>query len=77
MEVKKSKKKNYDMTATELNALVESVNAPNPKKKDRIYSSGNKMKIKRSKEDINRFECGGEVRGGGAAIRGKGFKGVF
>lgn len=76
-EVKKPKNKNYDMTATELNALVKSVNDPNPKKKDRIYSSGNKMKIKRSKENINRFQCGGMARGMGAAIKGGKFEGVF
>ena len=76
-QYKKKKKQDYDMTATELNALVESVNAPNPKKKDRILSSGNKMKIKRSQENITGFDMGGEVRGTGAAIRGKGFKGVF
>jgi len=74
---KKQKKKDYDMTATELNALVESVNAPNPKKKERIFSSGNKMKIKRSQEDITGYQNGGMARGTGAAIRGKGFKGVF
>jgi len=28
-------------------------------------------------EGTKNFMCGGEVRGGGAAIRGKGFKGVF
>ena len=28
-------------------------------------------------EGKKNFMCGGEVRGGGAAIRGKGFKGVF
>ena len=76
-QYKKKKKKDYDMTATELNALVESVNAPNPKKKDRILSSGNKMKIKRSQENISGYQNGGEVRGTGAAIKGKGFKGVF
>jgi hypothetical protein len=76
-QYKKKKKEDYDMTATELNALVESVNAPNPKKKERILSSGNKMKIKRSQEDITGYQNGGEVRGTGAAIRGKGFKGVF
>ena len=76
-QYKKKKKQDYDMTATELNALVESVNAPNPKKKDRILSSGNKMKIKRSQENISGYQNGGEVRGTGAAIRGKGFKGVF
>jgi hypothetical protein len=76
-QYKKKKKQDYDMTATELNALAESVNAPNPKKKDRILSSGNKMKIKRSQENISGYQNGGEVRGTGAAIRGKGFKGVF
>jgi hypothetical protein len=77
-QYKKKKKQDYDMTATELNALAESVSkSSNPKKKDRILSSGNKMKIKRSQENISGYQCGGEVRGAGAAIRGKGFKGVF
>jgi hypothetical protein len=76
-QYKKKKKQDYDMTATELNALVESVNAPNPKKKERILSSGNKMKIKRSQENISGYQNGGMARGSGAAIRGKGFKGVF
>jgi|SRR6056300_861241 cobalamin biosynthesis protein CobT len=77
-QYKKKKKQDYDMTATELNALAESVSkSSNPKKKDRILSSGNKMKIKRSQENITGFDMGGEVRGTGAAIRGKGFKGVF
>ena len=76
-QYKKKKKQDYDMTATELNALVESVNAPNPKKKERILSSGNKIKIKRSQENISGYQNGGMARGSGAAIRGKGFKGVF
>ena len=76
-QYKKKKKQDYDMTATELNALVESVNAPNPKKKERILSSGNKIKIKRSQENISGYQNGGMARGTGAAIRGKGFKGVF
>ena len=76
-QYKKKKKQDYDMTATELNALVESVKAPNQKKKERILSSGNKIKIKRSQENISGYQNGGMARGSGAAIRGKGFKGVF
>jgi len=71
------KGKDYDMTSDELIALVESVNDPNPKKKDRIYSSGNKMKIKRSKENIDRYNKGGMARGMGAAVKGGKFQGTF
>ena len=64
-------------TAAEVRALDEAKSKKNYKKKDRIKSSGDKDKIELMSYNLKGFECGGMARGTGAAIRGKGFKGVF
>ena len=74
-------KKGRMFTAAEVRALDEAKEEKNYKKKDRIKSSGDKDRIKLMSSNLRRYTkggmCPGESRGGGAAIRGKGFKGVF
>jgi|TARA_R100001463_G_scaffold45090_7_gene93161 hypothetical protein len=78
MSKKNKKKKNYK-TAEELVGSGE---------KDKLFD--NPFDARKYGDDLDRANfrenksieakglmCGGEVRGGGAAIRGKGFKGVF
>ena len=65
-------------TAAEFRALDESTGPKaHPKKKERIYQSGDKDRIKLSKSDLKRFNCGGMARGMGAAIKGGKFQGSF
>jgi len=65
-------------TAAQVRALDESTGPKaNPKKKERIYQSGDKDRIKLSKSDLKRFSGGGMARGMGAAIKGGKFEGVF
>ncbi len=68
-------------TAAEVRALDEAKEEKNFKKKDRIKSSGDKDRIKLMSSNLRRYTkggmCPGESRGGGAAIKGKGFKGIF
>jgi len=75
-EVKKPKGRMF--TAAEVRALDESTGPKaNPKKKERIMQSGDKDKIKLSKTNLKRFQCGGMARGMGAAIKGGKFEGIF
>ena len=77
----KEVKKGRMFTAAEVRALDEAKEEKNYKKKDRIKSSGDKDRIKLMSSNLRRYTkggmCPGESRGGGAAIRGKGFKGIF
>ena len=65
-------KKGRMFTAAEVRALDEAKEEKNYKKEDRI---------KLMSSNLRRYTkggmCPGESRGGGAAIRGKGFKGIF
>ena len=61
-------KKSRMFTAAEVRALDEAKEEKNYKKKDRI---------KLMSSNLRKYSNGGEARGGGAAIRGLGFKGVF
>ena len=76
-KVKKAKEGRM-FTAAEFRALDESTSPKaNPKKKERIYQSGDKDRIKLSKSDLKRFSGGGIARGMGAAIKGGKFQGSF
>ena len=70
-------KKTRMFTAAEVRALDEAKEEKNYKKKDRIESSGDKDKIKLMKTNLRKYSEGGMSRGGGAAIKGMNFKGVF
>jgi len=75
--VVRSADKGRMFTAAQVRALDEAKEEKNYKKKDRIKSSGDKDRIKLMSSNLRRYSNGGEARGGGAAIRGLGFKGVF
>tara|TARA_R100001086_G_C11705903_1_gene222712 strand:+ start:233 stop:451 length:219 start_codon:yes stop_codon:yes gene_type:complete len=70
-------KKSRTISAAEVRALDEAKEKKNYKKKDRIMSGGDKVKIKLMNTNLRKYTKGGMCRGAGAAIKGADFKGVF
>tara|TARA_R100001079_G_scaffold72140_1_gene38278 strand:- start:53 stop:277 length:225 start_codon:yes stop_codon:yes gene_type:complete len=71
------KNKGRMFTAAEVRALDEAKSEKNYKKKDRIKQSKDEDRIELMSTNLTRFREGGICRGGGAAIKGMNFKGVF
>ena len=70
-------KKSRTISAAEVRALDEAKEKKHYKKKDRIMSGGDKVKIKLMNTNLRKYTKGGMCRGAGAAIKGADFKGVF
>jgi len=75
--VVRSADKGRMFTAAEVRALDEAKSEKNYKKKDRIKQSKDEDRIELMSTNLTRFREGGICRGGGAAIKGMNFKGVF